>query len=463
MPKIIATQLFFMISFLGFSQHRYWIASEDTVGIRELLGEPVVCSDWLHECSYPLSPEKIRLLSQRKIVVKPVLEFETMSNKSSGKLSYPLEQVEAEAFLEQGLNGTGVKIGIIDGGFLNANEDFMLTDFFENDRVKFYRDYITPELEPYGGSKGLDDGHGTEVWQSIGGYNSEKGILFGLARGAEYYLARTDHGGFERRIEEDLLIQALEDMDSMGVKLVNMSLGYNIDFTDPKENYLPTQMDGRTTEVARAVEIAATEKGMLIVVSAGNEGNISWQTLSTPGDAEHALTVGASKFQLWDRMNYSSIGPDYTDFVKPDVVVYSTMGTSFAAPVITGMAACLWQKDSTLTNLEILELFQKAGNFYPFPNNYVGYGVPTCTALLEVLNGDNKELPQELRTSRRKVKIAPDKHVKMAVAYHKKDATHVIAQANYRTLGKYIKVKKEDQAVRTSVLLETKVVEIYWE
>ena len=115
-------------------------------------------------------------------------------------------------------------------------------------------------------------------------------------------------------------------------------------------------MDGKSTAIARAVEIATTQKGMLIVVAAGNEARDAWQTLSTPGDAQHALTVGASKFDIWDKMDYSSIGPDYTDFVKPDISVYSTLGTSYSTPIVTGLVACIWQMDSTLTNLEIIDI-----------------------------------------------------------------------------------------------------------
>ena len=43
--------------------------------------------------------------------------------------------------------------------------------------IAAYRDYITPEMKPYTGSKALDDVHGTEVWQLIGGFDKSKNIF----------------------------------------------------------------------------------------------------------------------------------------------------------------------------------------------------------------------------------------------------------------------------------------------
>lgn len=461
--KTIVFYLLMLISFSGYGQQRFWIHNKDSSGLKSIIKKPVVCSDWLQSCTYSLNLDEVQTLVKKGIVIQRVKSFKQHRTVcSNNTLSYAMEQIEAETFIKKGLDGQGVKIGIIDGGFLEANENPMLAHFFENNLVMFYKDYITPDLPPYDGSRGLDDGHGAEVWQQIGGYSKKKDILFGLATGSSYYLARTDHGAYEKRQEEDLLIEAMEDMHEMGVKLINVSLGYSVDYKDPSENYKPSQMDGKTTAIAQAVEIAALEKGMLIVVSAGNEAQDAWRTLSTPGDAEHALTVGSSKFKLWDKMNYSSIGPEYTDFVKPDISVYSTMGTSFAAPIVTGMAACLWQLDTTLTNLEIIELFHKAGNFYPYPNNYVGYGVPTCNRLLNLTQGQSPSEPKVIRTSRDRFKIPNDFESKIIVAYHKKAQKNVISRENMRPSGKKLKIKKIEGSTQTTLLTGQDIIEIFW-
>lgn len=448
----------------SFSQAKYWIKKNDVRIVQDVLQkEAINCSDWLAFCTFELTHKELKVLQKFHLQHSIVQQFiPQTTHEISSTLGFALEQVKAEHFISKGLNGKGVKIGIIDGGFLGADKNESLTHFFQNGQIKYYKDYVTPDLEIYGGVQGLDDNHGTEVWQLIGGNHPEKNILYGLATAADVYLARTDHGAYEKRIEEDLLIQALEDMDSMGVKLVNISLGYNLGFTNASENYSPDQMDGQTSKLAQAVDYAAQHRGMLIVVAAGNEGSLKWQTLSTPGDAKYALTVGSSKQKVWDKIDYSSIGPDYTDFVKPDISVYSTQGTSFSTPVVTGMAACIWQLDSTLTNFEIIQLFQKAGNFYPYPNNYLGYGVPTCDEILKVYHQQPREMNSPIHTTKEMIKITVPKEVKYTVVFHKKDSIHVLHRVIYRQNGK-LKVKKPEGTMQSSILLDQKVTEIFWE
>ncbi len=444
-------------------QGKFWVTKEAADQSMILSKkQPAICSDWLSICSYSLSESEFNTLNENDIWLAPVQAFEQKNFTDRTIFGFALEQLKAEKFTSEGLSGKGVKIGIIDGGFLGADANESLAHLYSEKQIKFYKDYITPDLKPYGGLAGLDDSHGTEVWQLIGGYNKLKNIQYGLATEADYYLARTDHGGFEKRIEEDYLIKALEDMEAMGIKLINISLGYNLGFNNAKENYKPDQMDGKTSQVARAVDYAALNKGMLIVVAAGNEGNLKWRTLSTPGDAKYALTVGSSKLKVWDKMDFSSIGPDYTDFVKPDIAVYSTQGTSFSTPVVTGMAACLWQMDSTLTNFEIIDIFKKAGNFYPYPNNYLGYGVPTCDEVLKVYRNIPRETPPVITTSKNKIGVPINKGTGYVVLFHKKDTRNVMHRSVIRTPGKKIKVKRPDGAVQTSVLMGTEVIEIFW-
>lgn len=448
------------------AQDKYWVyASKDELNeMRTLLPTPENCSKWLDACTYCLSADQVATLHQNNIPLEPVLALQQTGEPMEVKLGFALEQVEANTFIKKGLSGKGVKIGIIDGGFLKANKEDNLQHFFKQGLVRGYKDFVTPEMEDYGGSKMLDDDHGSDVWNLIGGIDKKKEVRFGLATGASYYLARTDHGGYERRIEEDYFIMALEWMDSLGVKLVNSSLGYNLGFTDAKENYLVNQMDGKTSAVAKAVEIAATEKGMLIVVAAGNEGTVqNWHILSTPGDAEHALTVGACKFKVWDKIDYSSIGPEYLPYVKPDVVVFSSSGTSFSAPVVTGMAACMLELNPELTNFQIIDLFKQAGNFYPYPNNYLGYGVPTCSRILSLMDGEPPTPAEKIAVYKDFIKLKDTTDQRYLVAYHKKDDRNVIGRVVYRPGDKKVKVNKMEGTKQTSLLIGKKIVEIFWD
>ncbi|REE05789.1 subtilase family protein [Marinoscillum furvescens DSM 4134] len=443
----------------AFSQQKVWISHADTNNL--CLPKPEFCSSWLPYCSYSVSEDVYHTLGSKAL---PVQLFKPATLPiSSPVLGFALEQIEAKAFLQEGLNGAGIKIGIIDGGFLKANKSKSLKHVFEAERVKNYQDFVTPELTPYDGIARLDDGHGTEVWQLIGGKHPGKNIQYGLATHAEYYLARTDHGAYEKRIEEDHLIAALEQMHRMGVRLVNVSLGYNIGYTNPEENYRREQMDGKSTLLAKTISAAALEKGMLIIVAAGNEALDPWQIVSTPGDAEHALTVGASKFDIWDKMNYSSIGPSWLPYVKPDIAVYASSGTSYAAPVVTGMAACIWQRDSTLSNFEVMDLLKSAGNFHPYANNYLGHGVPTCTRILKLMDGQTISRPNTLRTKKKSVKIPLKTEASYVVAFHKTNEKNVANRYMYRNPGETLKIKRPDRIRQTSLLVGKEVLEIFWE
>lgn len=310
------------------------------------------------------------------------------SNVDSSTLTYDfaLQQINAEAITRAGLNGEGTVVGIIDGGFLDAPNNKLLQHVFDNNQFLLARDFVNPGKEEFfKHAESSIDWHGTSVWTNIAGYDSIDHIQYGLATNAKFYLARTDHGKNEFREEEDYWVAALEWMDSLGVRIINSSLGYSIDFDDPEEDYQVQQMDGHTSTVAKAAQVAADEKGMLIIVSAGNEGNVSsWQVVSTPADAAGVLSVGAT--DSWGlKAGYSALGPKFLPYLKPDVACYSLFGTSFSAPVITGLAACILQQNDTLSNYQIIDLIKKSAHLKFKPNNYLGFGVPNATTIMKYL------------------------------------------------------------------------------
>ncbi len=396
-----------------------------------------------------------------KLLFLFVLPFGLLSQQ----LSFALEQIGGHALIEKGLSGKGVKIGIIDGGFLYANEDSSLSGHFSEGRVKYYKDFVTPDLTPYGGSKGQDDGHGTEVWEQIGGYNPEKKIQFGLATEAEYYLARTDQQVYERREEEEFLIEALAEMIDQGVRIVNISLGYTNGYSRRSENYRPEQIDGRSTWITSAMDSLLAQRDVLVIISAGNDGDTRWQTLSAPADSENVLSVGASKLNLNEEMKYSSKGPATLDYVKPEISCFSTTGTSFSAPVITGLAACLLELDSTLTSNEIKNLIIRSGSLYPYPNNYLGYGIPSGYKLLQLMSGKENEDKEVANTQKSriafKIKSETDEKIR-SLAYHKVNGWRVIKKEIIRSKSRVV-VKRPEGADQTTLLLKgTEPIEIFW-
>ena len=380
-------------------------------------------------------------------------------------LGYALEQIEGEVMIAKGLNGEGIKIGIIDGGFLGANHSASLSNHFAEKRIIYYKDFISPEMTPYGGTTKLNDDHGTHVWELIGGQNAKTGIQYGLATAATYYLARTDHGVRENRDEERFLIQAMDDMISQGVKLFNVSLGYTNSFDNSGENYSPEQIDGKSTWITRSLDSLLAIHDVTVVVSAGNDGDDRWRVLSAPADSKNVITVGASKYSQWENYGYSSIGPTTENNIKPDIITYASNGTSYSAPVITGLIACMLQQNPDLSPARIKEILIQSSHLYPYPNNHMGYGVPSCTKILSLLNYE--DVNQNVVIKAKKKHVISDSFVipkgarKRVTVYHKLGFT-VLKKQSVK-LKKNIRILRKEEATQSTVIAGKEVYEIVWE
>lgn len=279
--------------------------------------------------------------------------------------------------------GQGILMTVCDGGFYRANtlacfdsvRTRMLGEFdFTDDTGDIY-------LSP-------DGAHGTDCFSLIAGI--AEGYI-GAATGAEYYLMRSEELETETPKEMDNWVAAVEKCDSLGVNVMSTSLGY-YNFDNSDWNLYYTDMNGRNTRCSRAATIAA-KKGMLVVVAAGNEGDGSWYYIDAPADADSILTVGAVDTQR-QIANFSSYGPTYDGRVKPEAcavgrgstiidpsgtITYGN-GTSFACPLIAGMAATLWSALPTLDALTIRRLIIESADRYIHPDSHYGYGIPDAYA-----------------------------------------------------------------------------------
>jgi len=289
------------------------------------------------------------------------------------------------ALHERGLTGTGVKIGIPDTGF-----DIAGTGCLANLTIGGTRDFIR------GGENVTGDNHGVLVLACLAG--EQEGSYYGAAFGAEVYLALTDDVSTETRADEDRWVAAVEWFDSLGVDILSSSVGYNL-FDTTVENYTKSQMDGRTSLVAQAAEIAAS-RGIIVVCSAGNEGNNSWRIILTPADAEHVIAVGAVTYTGNEPVitALSSRGPTADGRIKPDVVApgenitvplagtanffYAANGTSFAAPLVAGLCALLLEEHPGWGPAEIAEALKSTAIDLGAsgPDNTYGWGLPDAAA-----------------------------------------------------------------------------------
>lgn len=457
---------------------KYWLFFKQDTSIdqvRNLLGDANTdlefYSNWLHAGTAFLSSSQLRYVLGTELIessslVSGDLKLSSHNWEEHGDrkgLGFGLRQIEAQAFLDRGLSGKGVKIGVIDGGFLNADQRPDLNHVFGRGHVKAYKDFITPFLSPYMGSNALDDVHGSDVLSNIGGIKVAAKSQLGLAIKADYYLARTDHGKGESISEEEYLVAALEWLDSMEVKLVNISLGYTDGFNNPMNNHKVSEVDGYHTVLTKACQYAAERRGMLLVIAAGNDGDKPWRVLSIPADAPGVLTVGATGYKRWQRASYSSVGPGSLLYIKPNVACFSYNGTSFSAPLITGMAACIWELDSTLTNFQVKTLIEKSGHLFPFGNNHVGYGVPSCQRVLKSLSAEVNTVSPVHSLSKRKITLQLPQEEGDLVIYHKSDSIHVVKQEIVSFKDFKVKLKRYPQSRRVTLSTNRFVKEIIWE
>ncbi|MFO7370031.1 MAG: S8 family serine peptidase [Bacteroidales bacterium] len=279
-----------------------------------------------------------------------------------------------------GYTGKGITIAVLDAGFSEVDRLPVFSNIREDGRILGTRSYVLPGESVFGHST-----HGMSVLSVIGGW--QPGELVGAAPDAYFYLLRTEDASSEFIIEEDNWIAAAEFADSAGADIINTSLGYSL-FDNQDQNHLYSDMDGNTTRISRAADIAAS-KGMLVVVSAGNEGNSAWKYITAPGDADSVLTVGAVDPYL-DVAEFSSRGPSSDNQVKPEVMaigkgIYVARpdetirpgnGTSYSAPLITGLAACLWQANREASAMEIRQAICESADRYNQPDDEFGFGIP---------------------------------------------------------------------------------------
>jgi hypothetical protein len=250
-----------------------------------------------------------------------------------------------------GYDGTGTRIAVLDSGIDTTHPDLAGKVVAEHN---FSESPTTDDLF----------GHGTHVASIAAGTGAKSGGTYkGVAPGAGLLdgkvLNDTGQGAMSG------IIAGMEWAAAEKADVVNLSLGaYDSPELDPMEE---------------AVDKLSAESGTLFVVAAGNDGEQGADTISTPGSADAALTVGAVDKQ--DVLApFSSTGPRAgDDAIKPDLTApgvdigaasahdsymasvapsvadgyISLSGTSMATPHVAGAAALLAEQHPDWTGDDI--------------------------------------------------------------------------------------------------------------
>jgi len=366
------------------------------------LYKTVVKSKWLNAVSAFIYPDNIEQITKKDFIkkidivnryksVEPIESLQKLTYQQPENIntfdygdSYTQNsQIHVPEVHDLGIDGSGVLICMLDAGFNNLEHDafaqmniLQTWDFVNGDSI----------VDDQAGQMGTGD-HGTNTLSTIGGFY--EGELIGPAFGADFILAKTENTDWERHIEEDHWVAGAEWADSLGADVISSSLGYRDGFTNGEPDYTWQDMDGNTAICTIGADIAAS-RGIVVVNSAGNSGDGTYNTLGAPSDGDSVIAVAAVS-SSGTRVSFSSVGPSADGRIKPDVAAmgsgvivasswntsgYGTSsGTSFSCPLTAGVAALVLSANPSLTPMQVRDALRETASQSNSPDKYLGWGI----------------------------------------------------------------------------------------
>ena len=302
-----------------------------------------------------------------------------------------IEMIGLDDLHNTGNAGAGMLIAVTDSGFPNVDVNTGFAQLRNNNGIKGTWDFVQRDNSIY-----EDNFHGSRVLSVMAG--NDPNNFEGTAPDAGYYLFRTEEGAQETPAEMSYWVQAAERADSLGVDVINVSLGY-LGFDNTAESLDYQDMNGVTAFISQGTNVAF-EKGIIVVTSAGNSGNSTTHPyIASPADALGAFAIG-SVTDTRAKSSFSSIGPTVDGRIRPDIAaqgsatasidesgnLVTTSGTSFSAPMISGAMACLMQAFPNLTPQQIIDAVRASSDQSMLPDNLLGYGIPDFGAAQQTLS-----------------------------------------------------------------------------
>ncbi|WP_370000484.1 S8 family serine peptidase [Winogradskyella sp.] len=322
--------------------------------------------------------------SSRSVNVRDNIDIEGETvDFTYGNTLNQVEMINADNLHLDDFTGEGITIAVMDSGFPNVDTMAAFQRLRDNNDIIDGYDFVTRNADVYANTA---SSHGTRVLSTMAAFIQDQFV--GTAPDASYYLFLTEDATSENPVEESYWVEAAERADSLGVDMINTSLGYRV-FDNANYDYTPADMDGQTTFITKGASIAA-EKGILVVVSAGNSGATAWQTVGAPADSQSVLSIGGVDSN-GDYVSFSSQGgAAQVGYQKPDVVaraglafvvdennaIVQNNGTSFSAPILCGGIASLWQAIPDATPTEVMDFVRQSASQFITPDDLLGYGIP---------------------------------------------------------------------------------------
>ncbi len=346
-----------------------------------------------------LTEEQARLLSQvSTLTIRPLKEYRTQQVVAQAPAVESISDVFylLRSYFNPPLTGTGLTVAVLDSGIRKTHEALQNKVVYEANLTD---------------SPSASDvfGHGTQVAFVIAGGLHALGSKAGVSPGAVLMNIKviSDEGigndedivmGIDRvcTLAEDARKKGLWPTDDMYPNVINLSLGAEDD-GDPDN------------PVRAACRKASTEYGLDVVAAAGNSGP-NMTTIMLPACDPEVVAVGALEtigdLVIWDK---SSRGPTIQGETKPDFVIWGTnpemasekaddeyvvkSGTSFAAPMLSGLTGLLWESGRRAYGESWLFRWTEARQFGPYfstkpsdaplnKDNAYGYGLPAMGTML---------------------------------------------------------------------------------
>jgi len=390
--------------------------------------------------------------SSKKIAAKHQHKFQnSFTDFVYGSAENQIKMLKGDYLHQQNLTGEGQIIAVIDAGFPNVNTLPAFKRIRDNNQILGGYNFADRNTNFY-----TRDSHGANVLSTIAGFIDNEFV--GTAPDAKFYLFITEIAETETVLEETLWVEAAEKADSLGVNVINTSLGYST-FDNPAHNYSYADMDGKTTFISRGAEIAAN-KGILVVNSVGNEGDNSWNYLVAPADAPSVISVGAINSQ-GVIANFSSFGPSSDGRIKPEILaqgvnaavinhsngtIVAANGTSFSSPIMAGLIACLNQNSTFLLkssshikskstqnlNYYLKKSVYESADRFSNPTAQYGYGIPNFQV---ALNNYTASLEDSILTN---IKIIPNPVKNSFNIQYLENSSSTFSLEIYNVLGKKV-------------------------
>lgn len=305
---------------------------------------------------------------------------------------------------EKGFYASTIDFGVMDNGFQYVNNNRFFDSLNLENKITGVYNYVDDNAFVFNNGD-----HGAWVMSTLAA--NIRDTLVGTAPKGNYHLFTTEDNNNEGLPEEVNWAMAAEwAEENLGNWVVlTTSLGYSNGYSDPSTNHVYADMDGNTTIITKAADLAA-QKGLLVVNSAGNEGNGDWKFITAPADGDSVLAVGAVDLD-GNATVFSSFGPSADGRIKPNVSALGRRvaaanfdgtldyinGTSFSCPIIAGLAACLWEAFPNKSNMEIIKAIEQSAHLYYNPNDQLGFGIPNFEKAFEILSITEANEEQGLR------------------------------------------------------------------